>query len=64
MSFHSQKGATIVEYALLVALVAVISIGALKLLGINVAQKFRCVFSSANCESSDGTGSSGTGGPY
>jgi pilus assembly protein Flp/PilA len=39
----SQKGASLVEYALLVALVAVAGIAAMKLLGGNISSQFSTV---------------------
>ena len=45
--FHGDDGATMVEYALMVALIAVVCIGSVSLLG-NVAQsKFRTLTSSS-----------------
>jgi pilus assembly protein Flp/PilA len=41
-----QKGASLVEYALLVALIAVIAIAALQLLGRNVSSRFSTIASS------------------
>ncbi|PIR15903.1 MAG: Flp family type IVb pilin [Elusimicrobia bacterium CG11_big_fil_rev_8_21_14_0_20_64_6] len=40
-----QKGATMVEYALLIALIAVIAIAAIKTLGSKVSQQFSAVAS-------------------
>lgn len=39
-SLKKQKGASLVEYALLVALIAVIAIAAVKVLGQKVSQQF------------------------
>jgi pilus assembly protein Flp/PilA len=44
----SERGASMVEYGLLLALVAVIAIVALKALGTNVSAKFSTVSSSLN----------------
>lgn len=41
----SQKGASLVEYALLVALVAVAGIAAMRVLGTNISQQFSAVAS-------------------
>jgi len=38
--FKDEEGATAVEYGLMVALIAVVIIGAVTLLGTNVSQKF------------------------
>ena len=40
---HSQRGASLVEYALLVALIAVVCIIAVSLLGRNASKKFSTV---------------------
>jgi len=40
---ESQKGASLVEYALLVALVAVAGIAAMRVLGTNISQQFSSV---------------------
>ena len=40
---YSEKGATAVEYGLMVALIAVVIITAVSLLGINLASKFNDV---------------------
>jgi pilus assembly protein Flp/PilA len=42
---EDEKGASLVEYALLVALVAVVAIGAVTLLGTSVSTKFSIVAS-------------------
>ena len=44
----SERGASLVEYALLVALIAVVCIGAITLLGKNSSSKFSTVASSIN----------------
>jgi pilus assembly protein Flp/PilA len=44
----SDRGASLVEYALLVALIAVVCIGAVTLLGSNASKKFSSVASSIN----------------
>lgn len=41
--FRSEKGASLVEYALIAALIAVVAIGALTLLGGNIQNKLRNV---------------------
>jgi pilus assembly protein Flp/PilA len=41
--FDDEKGASLVEYALLVALIAVVCIAAVTLLGKNASQKFDSV---------------------
>jgi pilus assembly protein Flp/PilA len=41
--FESEKGATAVEYALLVALIAVVIIGAVTLLGTDIANTFKTI---------------------
>jgi len=38
--FQQEEGATAVEYGLMVALIAVVIIGAVQLLGINLSSKF------------------------
>ena len=43
LSKKLQKGATMIEYALLASLIAVISIAALSLMGDNIEQKFDCI---------------------
>lgn len=40
---RSQKGASLVEYALLIALVAVAGIAAMRLLGSNISSQFNTV---------------------
>ena len=39
----SERGASLVEYALLVALIAVIAIAAVRILGTNVSQQFSTI---------------------
>jgi pilus assembly protein Flp/PilA len=46
--FDDEKGASLVEYALLVALIAVVCIAAVTLLGSNASSKFNSVGSSIN----------------
>jgi pilus assembly protein Flp/PilA len=46
--FDDEKGASLVEYALLVALIAVVCIAAVTLLGQNASSKFDSVGSSIN----------------
>ena len=46
--FDDEKGASLVEYALLVALIAVVCIAAVTLLGKNASSKFDSVGSSIN----------------
>ncbi|MEW5932414.1 MAG: Flp family type IVb pilin [Bacillota bacterium] len=41
--FRSERGASLVEYALIAALIAVVAIGALTLLGGNIQNKLRNV---------------------
>jgi pilus assembly protein Flp/PilA len=41
--FREEEGATAVEYGLMVALIAVVIIGAVQLLGINLSSKFSTV---------------------
>ena len=43
---EEEKGATLVEYALLVALIAIIAIAALRFLGNTVSQEFSTIGSS------------------
>ena len=45
---RSERGASLVEYALLVALIAVVCIVAVQLLGTNASKKFSSVGSSVN----------------
>jgi pilus assembly protein Flp/PilA len=45
---HDERGASLVEYALLVALIAVVCIAAVTLLGSNVSRKFSSVATSIN----------------
>jgi pilus assembly protein Flp/PilA len=45
---ESDRGASLVEYALLVALIAVVCIGAITLLGGNASKKFNSVATSIN----------------
>lgn len=40
---ESQKGASLVEYALLIALVAIAGIAAMRVLGSNISQQFSSV---------------------
>jgi len=44
----TERGAALVEYALLLALIAVVAIGALTLLGGNVNKKFTSIANSLN----------------
>ncbi len=44
----TERGAALVEYALLLALIAVVAIGALTLLGKNVDSKFTSIANSLN----------------
>lgn len=44
----TERGAALVEYALLLALIAVVAIGALTLLGKNVDKKFSTIANSLN----------------
>ncbi len=46
--FDDEKGASLVEYALLVALIAVVCIAAVTLLGKNASSKFDSVGNSIN----------------
>jgi len=46
--FDSDRGASLVEYALLVALIAVVCIAAVTLLGNNASSKFNSAASSIN----------------
>ena len=46
--FDDERGASLVEYALLVALIAVVCIAAITLLGGNAASKFSNVANSLN----------------
>ena len=46
--FDDEKGASLVEYALLVALIAVVCIAAVTLLGKNASSKFDSVANSIN----------------
>ena len=46
--FEDEKGASLVEYALLVALIAVVCIAAVTLLGKNASSKFDSVGQSIN----------------
>jgi pilus assembly protein Flp/PilA len=46
--FDSERGASLVEYALLVALIAVVCIAAITLLGNNASSKFNNTASSIN----------------
>ncbi|HEY2813094.1 MAG TPA: Flp family type IVb pilin [Acidimicrobiales bacterium] len=46
--FADERGASLVEYALLVALIAVVCIAAITLLGKNASSKFNSVGSSIN----------------
>lgn len=43
---NKQKGATVIEYALIAALIAVVAIGAMSLVGTSVSDKFNEVASS------------------
>jgi len=43
---NKQKGATVIEYALIAALIAVVAIGAMSLIGTNVTNTFNEVASS------------------
>lgn len=49
--FKDEEGATAVEYGLMVALIAVVIIGAVTLLGTNVSQKFSTVASNIGAAS-------------
>lgn len=51
---NKQKGATVIEYALIAALIAVVAIGAMTLIGDNVKSTFS--------EVGDKLGAAGTGG--
>jgi pilus assembly protein Flp/PilA len=46
--FDEERGASLVEYALLVALIAVVCIAAITLLGNNASSKFNSVANSIN----------------
>jgi pilus assembly protein Flp/PilA len=46
--FDDEKGASLVEYALLLALIAVVCIGAITILGQNANDKFSSVGSAVN----------------
>ena len=46
--FDEERGASLVEYALLVALIAVVCIAAITLLGNNASSKFDSVANSVN----------------
>ena len=46
--FDEERGASLVEYALLVALIAVVCIAAITLLGNNASSKFNSVATSIN----------------
>jgi pilus assembly protein Flp/PilA len=46
--FDDEKGASLVEYALLLALIAVVCIGAITILGNNANTKFSSVGSAVN----------------
>jgi pilus assembly protein Flp/PilA len=46
--FNDERGASLVEYALLVALIAVVCIAAITLLGGNASSKFDSVATSIN----------------
>lgn len=46
--FDDERGASLVEYALLVALIAVVCIAAITLLGNNASTKFNTVANSIN----------------
>ena len=46
--FDDERGASLVEYALLVALIAVVCIAAVTLLGNNASSKFNSVATSIN----------------
>jgi pilus assembly protein Flp/PilA len=45
---RKQKGATMVEYGIMVALIAVVAIGAVALVGGEVEEAFNCVADSIN----------------
>ena len=47
-SQHRQRGASLVEYALLVALIAVIAIAGVRVLGQNVSKQFSMIASAVN----------------
>lgn len=46
--FHVERGAAMVEYALLVALIAIVALTALQLLGSNVSANFSTIDSTIN----------------
>lgn len=57
----SSKGATAVEYALIAALIAIVSMGPLKTLGIEIKEKFNSVINVLrNVDANDTTGSYST----
>jgi Flp pilus assembly pilin Flp len=47
-SQHRQRGASLVEYALLVALIAVVAIAAVRALGTQVSQQFSQIGAAVN----------------
>lgn len=57
-----ERGATLAEYALLVALIAVVSIGALTLLGDRSSDEFEEIATSVGEDTRPSTGSGGSGG--
>ena len=57
----SSKGATAVEYALIAALIAIVSMGPLKTLGIEIKEKWNSVVNVLrNVDANDTTGSYST----
>ncbi|NND03080.1 MAG: Flp family type IVb pilin [Acidimicrobiia bacterium] len=57
---EEESGASLVEYALLVALIALVAIAALQTVGGNVSQEFDNI---ANCIDNPGAAGCETGGP-
>ena len=45
---HLERGASLIEYALLVALVAMVAVGAISLIGTSVSSRFSSVSSGIN----------------
>lgn len=43
LSAHAERGATVIEYVLIAALVAVVAIGAFSLLGTNISSKMSSI---------------------
>ena len=57
----SSKGATAVEYALIAALIAIVSMGPLKTLGVEIKEKWNSVINVLrNVDTNDTTGSYST----